>query len=114
MTGREEVFVSKYVNGEFTAPLKLGKDFNSSAAELVILVAPDEKYMLIGQTSDGRDDELYICYKKTDGSWTDRIRTPYPCGGFLSLSPDGKYLFFLGDGIFWVSTSFVEEFRSKE
>ena len=29
-------------------------------------------------------------------------------------SPDNKYLFFLGDGIFWVSTSFIEELKLKE
>jgi hypothetical protein len=67
--------------------------------------------MLIDQMDDQYTSNLYVSYKRSDGTWTDRIKTPYVCGGFLSLSPDGECLFFLGDGIFWVSTSFVEKLK---
>ncbi|MDH5768423.1 MAG: hypothetical protein OEZ31_05635, partial [Nitrospirota bacterium] len=60
-----------------------------------------------------RSSELNICYKKADGTWTDRIKTPYSCGGFLALSPDGKYLFFLQEGICWVNTSFIDELKPQ-
>jgi hypothetical protein len=70
--------------------------------------------MLIGQIDiHHRSPVLNICYRQADGSWSDRIKTPYHCGGFLALSPDGKYLFMLEDEICWVSTSFVEDLRPR-
>jgi len=58
--------------------------------------------------------ELCVSFRKADGSWTERIKTPYECGGFLALSPDGKYLFMLNEGIIWVSTSFIEDLRPSQ
>jgi Tol biopolymer transport system component len=107
----EEIFVSRFVNGAFTEPEELGTAFNSDAGELAILVSPDEDYMLISQIDDRHSSELNISYKNPDGTWTDRIKTPYYTGGFLALSPDGKYLFMLEEGITWVSTSFIEELK---
>lgn len=112
MTRNEEIFVSRLVNGEFTEPEKLGESYNSDDYEVAILIAPDEKYMLIwvnAQHSSG----LNISYKKADGSWSDRIKAPYYCGGFLALSPDGNYLFFENEGICWVNTSFIEELKPQ-
>ena len=110
-TQREEIYISRLVEGTFAEPEKLGEPFDSAAHELAIVMAPDESYMLIGVTRTGFEDKTYVCYRNADGSWTERIRAPYQCGGFLALSPDGEYLFFLGEGIYWVDTSFVEELR---
>ena len=108
-TRREKIYISRFVDGAFVEPEQLQAPFDSDAYELAIVIAPDESYMLIGITRTGLEDELYISYREADGSWTERIRAPYECGGFLALSPDGEYLFFLGEGIYWVDTSFVEE-----
>ena len=108
-TRREKIYISRFVDGAFVEPEQLQAPFDSDAYELAIVIAPDESYMLIGITRTGLEDELYISYREADGSWTERIRAPYQCGGFLALSPDGEYLFFLGEGIYWVDTSFVEE-----
>ena len=110
-TRREKIYISRFVDGGFVEPEQLQTPFDSDAYELAIVIAPDESYMLIGITRTGFEDEIYICYRNADGSWTERIRAPYQCGGFLALSPDGEYLFFLGEGIYWVDTSFVEELR---
>jgi len=114
MTSREAVFISRFLDGAFTEPEQLGAPFDSDDNELAIVLGPGESYVLIATTRGGMTDELYVSYRQPDGSWTDRIRTPYECGGFLSLSPDGEYLFFLGDGIFWVDTSFVEDLRPED
>jgi hypothetical protein len=114
MSSREEILVSRFRDGTFQEPELLGESFNSSAFEIVILVAPDGEYMLVGQTADRRSSQLTISYRQDDGSWSERIRTPYFCGGFLALSPDGEYLFLLDavmEGINWVDTSFVDELR---
>ena len=112
MTENEEVFVSRFINGVFTEPEKLGESYNSDDYELAILIAPDEKYMLTW-TNDQNSSKLNISYKKADGSWSDRIKAPYWCGGFLALSPDGKYLFFENEGICWVNTSFIDELKPQ-
>jgi hypothetical protein len=113
MTPREEILVSHLIDGQFTEPERLGVEYNSDATELALVISPDGDYMLIDQTLDQRSDKLLVCYREADGSWTERVSTPYSCGGFMALSPDGKYLFFLGEGIHWVSTSFVEELRPE-
>ena len=112
MTPRERMYISHRVDGEFAEPERLGLPFDSDAVELAVVVGPEDRYVLIALTRAGREDELYISYKEPDGRWTDRIRTPLrQTGGFLSLSPDGKYLFFLGEGIYWVEPSFVDDLR---
>jgi len=110
-TSREVVYISRLVDGVFTEPERLGAPFDAETHELAIVMAADESYVLIGATRSGLEDLLYVSYKNPDGSWTDRIRVSYECGGFLALSPDGEYLFFLGEGIFWVDTSFVDALR---
>lgn len=113
-TRNEEIFVSRWVNGEFAEPIKLGESYNSENYEAAILIAPDEDYMLISHTDTQHQDVKFsISYKKADGSWSDRIEAPYYCGGFFALSPDEKYLFFMNEGICWVSTSFIEELKPK-
>lgn len=116
MLDDEAVYVSRLVNGEFTEPEILGDEFNSDKHELAIVFGPGDEYFLINQMDDNQQLELVICYKRQDGTWTDKITVnpPSDYGGFLSISPDGEYLFFLGDGIFWMSTSFVEELKPDE
>ena len=114
-TRREEIFVSRIVNGEFSEPEKLGKDYNSDVFEVAILIEPYEKYMLICQLNQQHtSSDLSISYKKADNTWSERIKTPFFSGGFLALSPDGKYLFMENEGITWVDTSFVEDLRPKD
>jgi hypothetical protein len=111
MRSDEEILVSRLINGEFTEPEKLGESYNSDVPEYAILFGPNEEYMLINQQDAPRSSNLFISYKNADGTWSDRIRTPYYSGGFLALSPDGKYLFLMGEAIYWVSTSFIEELK---
>lgn len=106
----EDILLSRLVNGEFTEPDTLGDAYNSNLTEFALYLSPHEDYMLI-DLEDGLVSTLHISYKLENGDWSDRIRLPYQTGGFPLVSPDGRYLFFLGDGIFWVDTSFIEEYR---
>jgi hypothetical protein len=113
-TKQEEIYVSRWGENGFTKPEKLGKSYNSEMYEVIIMMEPNAKFMLIGQIDiQHNKPTLVISFRKADGSWTDRISLPYHCGGFLALSPDGKYLFLENEGIQWVSTWFVEELRPK-
>lgn len=113
-TPNEAVYISRFVAGEFTKPEKLGKDYDSDAAEYAIVFGPNGDYMLTATSNAQHTSDLCVSYREGDGTWTERIKTPYECGGFLALSPDGKYLFMLNEGICWVSTSFVEDLKPKQ
>ena len=111
-TRNEAFFVSRRENGEFSEPVKLGKGYNSDEYEAAILIAPDEEFMLISSTDiQHRGVKFLISFKKIDGSWSDRIELPFYCGGFFAFSPDGKYLFFMNEGIWWVSTSVFDKLK---
>lgn len=109
----EAVYVSRFVNGEFTQPEKLGKEYDSDAPEFAIVFGPNGDYMLTATRNTQYGTDLCVSYRKADGTWTERIKTLFECGGFLALSPDGKYLFMLNEAICWVNTSFVEDLRPK-
>jgi Tol biopolymer transport system component len=60
---------------------------------------------------------MYVSFKNKDDSWTE----PYDLGDILkmdanqpSISPDGKYIFFISNGqTFWVDTKIIEELKPK-
>ena len=67
--------------------------------------------------------DIYVCFKTEDDKWG----TPINLGDqvnidkierFPTLSPDGKYLFFMRhtetQDFFWVSTEIFDELRKKE
>jgi Tol biopolymer transport system component len=100
--GRMDIYRSRLVDGHYLIPENLGNSINTEFAESNPYIAPDESYLIF--TSHGRSDgygkyDLYISFRRTDGSWTkaknmgnkmnskDNESTP-------NLSHDGKYFFF--------------------
>jgi len=100
--GAEDIYMSKFVDGVYTAPVNLGIGVNTNKYEFNACIAPDESYLLF--SSFDRDDELgggdlYISFRVNDTTWTaaknlgpdinsDKLDyCPF-------VSPDGKYLFF--------------------
>ena len=85
-------------------------------------ISPDESYMIIQsehvQTSpDVWTDNLYIIFHINE-EWQEPIKLNDDINAmqskcFSMISPDGKYLLFLGDNnnAYWVSTDFVEILR---
>jgi Tol biopolymer transport system component len=117
-----DIYCSKFVDGHYTTPEKLGDEINSEFPDIDPFIAPDESYLIFHsfrQDGFGRAD-LYISFRKNDGNWIralnmgDKINT---AGGDISgrVSPDGKYFFFTRSSKpYWVSADIIEEFRSKE
>ncbi len=115
ITEDEEILVSNFVDGHFVEPVELGPNINSDLTELYIFVAPDESYMIIESSDHISYADLSISYKMNDGTWSERIIIPFDWARFPVVSPDGKYLFFMGyEGIYWVNTSFIEELKPDE
>jgi hypothetical protein len=111
----EQILVSHFVDGGFTEPVEVDPNINSDLSELYIYVMPDESYMII-ESSNHRDlTFLTISYKTADGSWTLPVNLPFGWARFPVVSPDGLYLFFMGqNGIYWVDTSFVEDLKPAD
>jgi Tol biopolymer transport system component len=97
-----DIYISKYEKGEYASPIKLSNAINSEFGDWDAYLAPDESYMLFG--SNGRSDgygesDLYISFKKEDGTWTKSENMGSPINTFYRevdpvVSPDGKYIFF--------------------
>lgn len=70
--GKEDIYVSRLVNGAYTKPVSLGTGVNSEKYEFNAFVAPDESFIIF--TSYGRKDDLgggdlYISYKGKKNTW---------------------------------------------
>lgn len=71
--GKEDIYLSRWVNGTFTTPVPLDTAVNSKLWEFNAFVTADERYIIF--TSYGRKNEkgggdLYISTKSNEGKWT--------------------------------------------
>lgn len=70
--GREDIFVSKYVNGEYQAPEVLDSNINTRMYEFNAFVSPDEQLLIFssyGRPDDLGGGDLYVSHRNADGSW---------------------------------------------
>ncbi len=101
-TSDEDIFVSRRAGDSFTAPENLGPAVNSDGPEFNAFIDPDERYLLYtawGRAGDAGGGDLYVCFRKKDGTWTPaRNLGPDVNSDSLdycpSVSPDGTVLFF--------------------
>ncbi len=100
------IFRSKYIDDKYTEPEALPGSINSSAVDWTPFIARDESYLLWSSTRKGGygNGDLYVSFRRNDDTWTEainlgptineRFNERYP-----SVSPDGKYLFYITDKI---------------
>ena len=91
--------MSECINGQFSESKNLGESINTNLKEVDPSIAPDESYIIFCRREEGRGWDLYISFKKRDGSWSiaknmgDQINSN--AAEFCpTMSADGKYLFF--------------------
>lgn len=86
-------------------------------------MSPNEDYVIFADRHDGGygDIDLYISFKTDMGTWDKPINMGAEINTelrerFPTVSPDGKYLFFMrhtpGQDIFWVSTEIIKELKN--
>lgn len=98
--GKNDLYMSQFINGRYTEPVNLGNAVNSARDEIDPFIAPDESYLMF--RSDRREGAgIYICYKNEDGSWTQAKHMGAEINSFDwvnigSVTPDGKYIFLFG------------------
>jgi hypothetical protein len=112
---------SQYSNGTYQNRVILPKPVNYVGSQTWgdPYVSPDETYLIfksIRPEGFGQND-LYISYKKTDGSWTNPknlgniINTQYDQSSG-DVTPDGLYMTYASNkDLHWVSTSFIDSLK---
>ncbi len=129
------IFKAKLENGEYSNPLKTNIQVEGNKILGYPFVAPDESYIIFNSWTDkvgyGMQD-IFIMFKKGDGSWTKainmgrKINTPNS-ESFPYVSPDGKYLFFNSNrpsilnakrrgnffgNIYWMDAGIIDEIKA--
>ena len=126
--GHCDIFFSEYRNGIYLPPVNI-EILNTHLSECKAFVAPDESYLIF--TSVGREDgygstDMYISFRGENNHWSSPVNMGKDFNGEyaeepVTLSPDGKYFFFLkaskrGDNlqfdIYWVDSSALLQLRS--
>jgi hypothetical protein len=95
---------SRLLDGVYSEPELLGPEVNCGSNRFNVFVAPDETFAIV--PAMGREDGLggvdyYVVFRSDDDTWSepinmgDAINQPEGREWSASLSPDGKYLFFM-------------------
>jgi len=99
--GRDDIWMSRFENGRYTAPVNLGDSINTKLGEIEPWIAPDESYLIFsaGGRADGKGGlDLYLSVRR-DGVWS----SARPLGNGInsaswdfnpSVSPDGRTFYF--------------------
>jgi hypothetical protein len=118
--GSLDIYRSSNVNGEYQAPVNLGRPINGPEGDYAPSVSPDGSYLLFTRNVDD-GWTLFISFKTQDGTWTPPIDLAKHLPGIDGMNlgnsfvtADGKYLFFFGETDeacipYWIDTSFVSE-----
>jgi hypothetical protein len=95
---------SRFVDGAYIEPEKLGPEVNCGSNRFNVFVAPDETFAIVPAV--GREDSLggvdyYVVFRDEGDTWSEpinmgpAINQPDGREWSASLSPDGRYLFFM-------------------
>ena len=116
---------SFYHNGTYSGLERVGGGVNRPTGSAHPCIAPDESFIIFDSIIPGEEEgeehtDLFVCFRKSDGNWSEAINmgeginTP---GGNIcaSLSPDGKYLFYLRNrDIYWVDARIIKELKPDD
>ena len=99
--GRDDIWMSRWVEGHYAAPENLGDSINTKFGEIEPWIAPDESYLVFsaGGRADGKGGlDLYISTRK-GGVWSSARPLGHDINSVAwdfnpSVSPDGRTFFF--------------------
>jgi len=102
--GDEAIYRAELRDGAYLEPERLGPEVNAGKARFNAWVAPDESLLIVpifGLPDSLGATDYYVCFRREDGGFTepvhldDRVNSPSRHEYSASLSPDGRYLFFM-------------------
>lgn len=97
----EDIYYSKLENGIWSVPYSIGNSINTSEHESACWISGDGNFLIIRRFFKSKSN-IYFCKKQVNGAWSVPQKFPAPINSksretFGSLSPDGKYLYFISD-----------------
>jgi hypothetical protein len=115
------IYRSRLIEGEYGSPELLSGGINSEHINYCPWVARDESYLLFASSRPRAEEPLYlhVSFRLGDGSWSEPQGIHEALGfeaeaRFPSVSPDGRYLFFIsGDAAYWVDIAPVLELSPR-
>jgi len=114
--GVSDIYLSRYLDGEYTEPVLLSESVNSDGLEFTPNIAPDESYLLFSRLADRNSQSyLYITYAlKTGWSEPQKIDNVRYCISPI-VTPDRNYVIYLSSPhtLEWRDTSFIDAFRPQ-
>ncbi len=98
-----DVYYSAWIDGKYQEPVRLGNEINSEYPEWDPFIAADESFLIfssVGRPEGYGECDLYISYKKSDGTWTDGTNMGATINSRAhefcpNVTSDGKYFFFM-------------------
>ena len=111
--GRDDIFISEYIDGTYKEAVSLDGGINSKDHESTPFVSPDGTYLIFLR------DGLQVSFKDENGKWSESVPLGKAYDGSCPyVSPDGKYLFFLRMGmgfndVYWVSAKVINDLKLK-
>lgn len=114
VSGDDTIYLSRYVDGEYTEAEPLDKTINSTELEFTPNIAPDESYLLFTRLADtSATPYLYISYAMED-SWSEpqKIENVLYCISPI-VTPDRMFVIYLSspNSLEWRDTTFIENLR---
>jgi hypothetical protein len=116
-----DLYRVRKVDGKYTKREKLD-EINTGAFEIGPYIAPDGSFIIFESNRPGGKGEIdfYICSRNSDDSWSEAINPGNTINTedserFPGISPDGKFLFYLGHtmDIYWVDAKVIEALKPK-
>ena len=103
-TGISHIYRSHLINGIYSEPELLPENVNAGRSRYNAFIAPDESFIIIpiyGLPDSYGGTDYYVCFHNTNDEWSvpinlgDKVNSKSRWEYSASLSPDGKYLFFM-------------------
>ncbi len=120
------IYRAEFINGAYEKPELLPESINTAGGVLnwTPFIAPDESYLLFSSNRLNNQQDIFISFRHTDGTWTEAYNLGKTINldqgeRFPALSPDGKYLFFTrwvfpgNEDVMWVSASIIDRMKEK-
>ncbi len=106
--GLNVIYRSRWVQGAYAAPEKLGPQVNCGRHNFNAFISPDESYIIscaFGRKDSKGSTDYYIIFRNNDDAWSkpinmgDEINTESGEEYSPYVSPDGKYFFFMSSRV---------------
>jgi len=118
------IYCSRFVHGKYQKPELIFSNQNYGEAVFGPAISPRNEFLIFARvhprgSANPRIFSIYISFLKENGGWTE----PRELGEKLNrdgnqprISPDGKYIFFVGSDsqAYWMDAKIIKDLKPKE